>query len=136
MTINCVGYVLNASGAWSQKGTGSAELGSSQNVHAERGAWGALPNSTVYLLVQNAFPCAPCHAWFQAQSANGHSIIIKVTANNGSYSADHHFGLKGGVPCIIFYHGGTARYDSISHTMAGTGGAHPNFPAYPDITPY
>lgn len=136
MAITCTGYVINASGAWARKGAGSAALGSAQSMHAERAAFGALPTSTVYLLVQDAFPCGPCHAWLQAQSGNGHSIVVKVTANNGAYSADHGFGLKGGTPCIIYYHGGTARYDSISHTMAGTGGAHPNFPVYPDIGPY
>ena len=42
----------------------------------------------------------------------------------------------GATPCIIYYHAGTARYDSASHRMAGTGGPHPGFPAHPDFTAY
>ncbi|MES2297194.1 MAG: hypothetical protein V4582_09130 [Pseudomonadota bacterium] len=134
MPVNCDGYVINGGGdGWRRRGGGVAALGAAAMVHAERGAFGQLPASACYLLVQNAFPCATCHAYFMGQSLAGHSVIIKVTANEGAYSADHGFGLRGGVPCVIYYHAGTARYDSITHAMAGTGGAHAAFPAHPSI---
>jgi hypothetical protein len=138
MAITCTGYVVNSGGTgWTEKGDGSAEVKDSHSYHAERKAWGKLPASTAYLMVQDAFPCSDCHSYFLAESQNGHSVIIKVTANHGAYSAEHGFGLKGSTPCIIYYHGGTARYDSVSHRLAGgAGGAHGTFPAHPDFTNY
>jgi hypothetical protein len=134
MPIDCEGYIINSSKAWSRKAEGSAALKAKPDAHAERQAWGKLPGSTAHLLVQNAFPCSPCHAFFLAQSKNGHSIIIKVTANEGAYSADHGLGLKVVTPYIIYYHAGTAQYDSLSLRMKGGGGAHAAFPAHPDFT--
>jgi hypothetical protein len=134
MPVTCNGYVVNTQGTgWRAKGNGSAALGSAATAHAERSAFNSLPTSTVYLLVQNAYPCNVCHAHFLGESLAGHSVIIKVTANEGAYSADHGFGLNGSVPCIIYYHLGTARYTTISHAMAGTAGPHTNFPAHPSI---
>jgi hypothetical protein len=140
MPITSYGYVVNSTASgWTQKGTASADLKDKHGNHAERAVWGKLPTSTPYFFVQDAFPCAECHAYFLAEALAGSSIIFKVTANNGSYSADHGLGMKTSTPCMIYYHAGTARYDSLGQRMAGGAaalGPHTAFPAHPDCTNY
>jgi len=140
MPINCDGYIVTESNEWRQKGNGQAKIKDVSSNHAERVAWGKLPKSTAYLLVQNAYPCADCHNYFKGQSLNNHSIIIKVEANEGAYSSDHFNDvrgrpiLNGSIPCIIYYHKGNAHYVTITDVMAGGSGDPPNgFPNIPDI---
>lgn len=132
MTVTCEGYVLN-NNRWVHKCKGSAQLKSSASEHAERATWGKLPSATCYALVQNAYPCHSCHSYFMAESLNGHAIIIKIEANEGAYSADHGFGMKGSVPCIIYYHGGQASYCTITDVMQGGGQPPQGFPTFPEV---
>jgi hypothetical protein len=139
MTIQCTGYVISAAGAWAKKGDGSAALKSESHLHAERVAWGKLPTSTAYLLVQNAFPCTDCHIYFKGESKN-HNIVIKVEANDGAYSAEHFKNakglpiLKGATPCVIYYRNEVATYVNASIVMGGGSGDPPaGFPAIPEI---
>jgi hypothetical protein len=143
MAITCEGYVVNANTQqWRRAGNGSAGLKSKANVHAERVAFGQLPTSSAYLLLQNAYPCSDCHAHFKAVSLNGRSVVIKVEANEGNYSAEHftdgagHPILKGSVPCVIYYHEGRASYVTMSDVITGgSAAAKPpaGFPAIPEI---
>jgi hypothetical protein len=139
MTIHCTGYIVSAAKAWQQKATGDAALKSDSHAHAERIAWGRLPSSTAYLLVQNAFPCADCHTYFKGQSKN-HDIVIKVEANDGAYSSDHfkdaqgHPILKGATPCLIYYRREAVHYVSATTVMGGGSGEPPaGFATIPDI---
>jgi hypothetical protein len=141
MAIICTGYIPTTGNvAWRQKSTSSAELGSVAHLHAERAAFTRLPRSSVYLLVQNAYPCESCQAHFKGESLVGHSIVLKVEANEGSYSADHFTNsagkpnLNGSVPCVIHYHGGVATYVTITDVMAGRSDRPPaGFPRIPDL---
>jgi hypothetical protein len=131
----CTGHIINTAGNdWKpDRRAARADLGSSAANHAERVAYNNLTQSACYLLVIDDFPCHTCHAHFLGESLAGHSIIFKVTANAGAYSLDHGLAQKQSVPCMIYYHGGSARYDSLGLRMAGGAahGPHPNFPAHP-----
>jgi hypothetical protein len=133
----CTGHRINNHGnGWTARPATNAGLRTGAFYHAERVAFAALPNSACYLMLIDDFPCHTCHAYFLAQSLAGHSIIFKVTHNAGAYSADHGLGQTTSLPCIIYYHAGTVRYDSAGMRMAGNPnlGPHPAFPAHPDFT--
>jgi hypothetical protein len=61
------------------------------------GVFSALPEASVYLIVQNAFPCAVCHDYFLSESKTS-PVIIKVTDNEGQYSLDHGLKANASVP--------------------------------------
>jgi hypothetical protein len=139
MAVDCYGYVPNGDGGWRQKTSGSAQLTAAQDQHAERKAWVGLPAAPVYLLVQNAYPCSHCHAYFKAQSM-AHDIVIKVEGNAGNYSMEHLTDQKGraiihgSVPCVIYYRGGVATYVTITDAMTGRdSGPPPGFAAMPPL---
>ncbi len=132
MAIEVSGYTPNVD-RWQQRRNG-AHQGNNRVAadHAERQVFNNLPAATVYLLLQNAFPCHICHTYFLAQSVQGHATIIKVTANEGNYSADHGYGLNGSVPQILYYYQGNCKYVGL---FSRNDSDPPNgFPAHPDFT--
>lgn len=143
MTVTCRGYVVNGTGnGWRTKSAwdDTADLKASTHNHAERKVWRLLDTSGAYLLIQNAYPCADCHAFFLGESQNGHSVIIKVEGNQGAYSAVHIQNidgkavLNGPKECIIYYQAGQASFVTMSSVMAGQSGDAPaNFPTIPDL---
>ncbi len=133
MPVVCTPYVVG-DGKWKEvkKAKSAAELKASDEMHAERQSFAKIDvTSTSYLLVQNAYPCHKCHKHFLTQSGapHGHSVIVKVTENDGQYSADHGLGFNGSVPCIIYYYGGKATYSNITNRAAAPAG----FPPHPEF---
>jgi hypothetical protein len=139
MAIEVHGYTPNSSGtAWQLRKSGNLSgVGSSDMNHCERVVYGSLPSSTVYFLLQNAFPCFKCHAHFLSQSSAGHSIIVKVTKDEGTYSLDHKqtpTSLKGpATPQIIYYYNNTATYVGMTSVAKGPPAT---FPAHPEVEDY
>ncbi|MCA9684560.1 MAG: hypothetical protein KC457_20410, partial [Myxococcales bacterium] len=130
-------YVFNQERSnWQNKGSNAVNsVGSNKASHSERQLYNDNKGrSSLFLIVQDAFPCEHCHAFFIQESASK-SIAFKITANNGNYSADHGLGLNGSTPRIIYYHGGQAKMVSMSSRGAE---AEPplGFPAHPDFTDY
>jgi len=129
-------YVPNAANtSWQYRTNRSANLGTQNQSHAERVAYAARPDGRlVYLIEINAYPCTACHQFFINESRGARrSIIVRVTDNQGAYSAEHGIGQRGSVPCIIYYHNGTARYNSMSAAASGINGPPANFPAHPAL---
>ncbi len=129
MTIESQGYEINGAGIrWSSKGkpqrTGNRDR---VNQHAEQLAYGFLRGAGPYLLVQNAFPCDGCDAFFIGSSKKGHAIIIHVEADEGGYAAT--LGLAGApLPTTLYY------FNGARTVVNAAGGAPPaDFPAHPAI---
>ncbi|MBB5886925.1 hypothetical protein DYQ93_05905 [Xanthomonas sp. LMG 8992] len=124
MTINTEGYYVNG-GKWKLGAEGQI-TGQGKQQHSEIGVYNALGKKAAagpYLIVQDAFPCAVCDATFKKQAL---PVLVKVTANNGSYSADQGLGLNPPAsiyPYYLWYHNGAK--------TAGTATAPAGFPAIP-----
>jgi hypothetical protein len=133
MTITCTGYIPNETNTeWRQRATESVRgVTRNQGAHAEREVFEQLNNAALCLLVQDGFPCAECHAFFVKKSRSLPRIIVKVTANNGMYSADHGLGGKATVPQILYYSGGCCKY--VSMASRGNGGPPVGFPPHPEF---
>lgn len=127
MTVDSTCYRFSG-GSWKNGVQGNGNLGSNARNHGEQKAYAAQnrQNSTVFLIVQNAFPCAECHQHFrQRTNGTGMSVIIRVTANHGSYATDHPVDHRA-PPKSIYYHNGAATY----------GVAPAGFPAHSNATVY
>ena len=124
MTINTEGYYV-ANGKWKSGATGSVS-GQGKQQHSEIGVYNALGAKAAagpFLIVQDAFPCAVCDAAFTKQRL---PLLVKVTANNGAYSADHGLGQKPAAtiyPYYLWYRNGVK--------TGGTAAAPAGFPAIP-----
>ncbi|UKE50770.1 hypothetical protein KCU57_19340 [Xanthomonas translucens] len=103
-----------------------AVSGQGKQQHSEIGVYNALGAKAAagpLLIVQDAFPCAVCDAAFTKQRL---PLLVKVTANNGAYPADHGLGQK---PAASIY-----AYSLWYHNRvkpAGTVTAPAGFPAIP-----
>ncbi|WP_413990445.1 hypothetical protein ACMDCR_31810 [Labrys okinawensis] len=92
MTINAACCYLDDSKRWSKEFTGSADLGTSDNKHAERAAYDAAAskksNATTFIIVQNAFPCIKCTMHFLGESKKGKKFIFHCESNVGHYAKE------------------------------------------------
>ncbi|GLQ91207.1 hypothetical protein [Dyella acidisoli] len=127
MAINTEGFRVK-NGSWKSEASQSVAKQGKQ-THSEIVVYNALGQKNAggpFLIKQDAFPCSECDGKFTGQSI---SVVFKITANNGSYSADHGLGQVMGAhqfPYYIWYHGGTK--------TAGTNQAAPaGFPAIPNV---
>jgi hypothetical protein len=139
MAINSEGYTPNeANTKWMRRITGQHQGNNRRAIdHAERQVFASLNKSvSAYLILQNAFPCAKCHEFFIAESTRLNcAVIIKVTADEGSYSLDHtayRDGKRPGFPHVIYYFRGKAKYVGVS--SAGDDAPPDGFPEHPDFT--
>ena len=128
MAINTYGYVSNGS-SWKQRATQSVTSQGKQ-THSEISVYnslGATGKAAPYLILQNAFPCSECDTKFIGASARG-SIVFKITANEGSYSADHGLGqVYATFPTYIWYHNGAKTIGTAVANQPAT------FPICPNI---
>lgn len=129
MAINTVGYFVDK-GAWKtkKKDLESSISGQGKQMHSEIVVYNALGNKSSagpFLIVQDAFPCSVCDGKFIGQAK---SVLFKITANNGNYSADHGLSMvlaATSFPYYIWYHGGVK--------TKGTNIAPAGFPVVPDF---
>ena len=125
-------YANKEATAWRLAGSNSANLGVGPSGHAERALFTTRQNELLLkmaLFVQNAYPCTGCHNFFLEQSLRGFSIIVKVTADRGSYGAEHGFMLNSSpVPAIFYYRHGQSRIVTMTDRAP-----LPGFPAVPDF---
>jgi hypothetical protein len=133
MTITCTGYIPDEKNTkWRQRGTWNVVgVTRDKGAHAEREVFKQLNNAALCLLVQNGFPCVACHDFFVEKSRTLPGVIIKVTANNGMYSADHGLPAKATVPQILYYWRGGCTY--VSMASRGNGGPPMGFPPHPEF---
>lgn len=134
MAINTELYLPTTSNGWRQQDHNAVTgVTKSASAHSERALFERnRSKGSVFLFVQNAFPCAECHNYFKLQTKNGSiSIIFKIMANEGSYSADHGLGLNGSTPRIIYYYKGNSKMVSMS--SRGDDAPPIGFPAHPDV---
>ncbi|HSH65059.1 MAG TPA: hypothetical protein VLB84_04490 [Bacteroidia bacterium] len=139
MAIETVLYSpIKGNNGWRQMGINSVTtVNSNKASHSERHLFNTYDTgkNSLFLIVQNAYPCEYCHDFFKEQSRTGKSIIFKITANSGNYSSDHGMGLHGSVPCIIYYHNGD--FKRVSMSSRGQEINPPNgFPETPDFDHY
>jgi hypothetical protein len=125
MPVNSTCYRLGQGNNWTngKVGVSANTRGHNTHNHAERAAYRAHNQGTVFLIVQNAFPCPDCHTYFTNQT--GYSVIIRVTDDHGGYSADHPAGHRT-TPKTIYYRNGAATY----------GAAPVGFPAHANVATY
>jgi len=128
VTISTEGFYVHG-GKWKAGGNHSIS-GQGKQSHSEIVVYNALGKKDAggpFLIKQDAFPCHECDGKFLGQAL---SILVKVTANNGKYSADHGLGQNPAAtiyPYYIWYHGGAK--------TAGTVLAPAGFPAIPAFAP-
>lgn len=139
MAIDTVLYSpTTGNSGWRQMGTNTVTtVNSNKASHSERHLYSVFNTgkNSLFLIVQNAYPCEHCHDFFKEQSRTGKSIIFKITGNSGNYSSDHGMGLHGSVPCIIYYHKGD--FKRVSMSSRGPEMYPPQgFPASPDFDHY
>ncbi|QIZ45784.1 hypothetical protein [Dickeya zeae] len=134
MAINTDIYLPMTSGGWRHQGSNAVtSVSSSITSHSERALFeNTKGKGTLFLIVQDAFPCCHCHEYFKKETQDGKkSIIFKITANNGNYSADHGLGLNASTPRIIYYHLGNSKM--ISMSSAGDDTPPAGFPDHSGI---
>ena len=131
--IETFGYV-NAGSGWRQTGgRGSQGRNRVHSDHSERKTYRDIRayGSTPALIVQNAFPCYYCDQYFMEASRNGECIIIKVTDNQGGYSADLNLSARAAVPSILYYYNGDCTMVGLWSRSAGY--APYGFPSHPEF---
>ena len=127
MAINTYGYVSNGT-SWKQRATKSVTSQGKQ-THSEIDVYnnlGATGKAAPYLILQNAFPCSECDGKFITASTRG-AIVFKITANEGSYSADHGLGQTYATfPTYLWYLNGAK---TISTALTGKPATFPICPS-------
>ena len=117
MTINSDGYLSNGK-AWKKETSaqvrGVSKKKKRKSPHSEIQVINVLTwKNGPYLIVQNGFPCSGCDDHFKNKSKQSKKnkkpsfVVFKITANNGSYSADHDFDINyNHFPTYIYYQNG------------------------------
>ncbi|TYL42982.1 MULTISPECIES: hypothetical protein [Dickeya] len=130
MAINTEIYCPTESGSWRSQGSNAVtKVNKSIFSHSERALFeDKKAKGSLFLIVQDAFPCADCHEYFKKETQDGKkSIIFKIVGNNGCYSAEHGLGLETTTPKFIYYHLGNS-------LMVDKPAAPPKFPKHLGIT--
>lgn len=135
MPINATLYDISGTPpAWRQRANNSANLGATLQNHAEQALLNGYNGNGTVLIVQNAYPCTGCNDFFKRASRNGRNLIIKATADQGSYGAEHGFPLnRAPVPAIFYYRNGAAKIVTMTSADRNPPAGFPDVPDFSNL---